>query len=281
MAKTTKDIALVCPGGQITPDLAEKMGKITADHVGDAVRLHFHAQCFLVNGHFAGTDEERSAAFLEIANDPAYDALWLARGGYGAIRLDDGLFTKLNDSARAKTYLGYSDHGVLLARLYGMGFENIAHGPIATDLNREGGESAIRRALDFLSRGNTDGVEPTAKTGKPVVAFNITVLANLIGLDWTPDFSGHIVMLEDVGEYLYRIDRSLSAIIMSPRMQNAAGIKLGRISAVPENDRPFGSSEEEIAQYWCKRAGIAYLGRADIGHDGDNKIVPFGRTVSA
>lgn len=275
--KPSKDIALVCPGGQITPDLADKLGKIAADHCGEKARLHFHPQCFEVNGHFAGTDEERSASFLQVANDPKYDAVWFARGGYGAVRLADDLFENLNDAARSKTYFGYSDNGVLLARLYAMGFEHIVHGPIVTDLTRDNGEAAIRRALDFLVGGSTDGIEPTATDNTPAVAFNITVLANLIGLDWAPDFSGCVVMLEDVGEYLYRIDRSLSAIMLSPRMKNAAGIKLGRISDVPENDRPFGISEEEIIEYWCARADVPYLGRADIGHDADNKIVPFGR----
>ena len=59
-----------------------------------------------------------------------------------------------------------------------------------------------------------------------------------------------------------------------------AGVRLGRISDIPENDRPFGQNEEEIAQYWCRRAGVKYLGRADIGHDGENKIVPFGAIPS-
>ena len=55
-----------------------------------------------------------------------------------------------------------------------------------------------------------------------------------------------------------------------------AGLRLGRVSAVPENDRPFGSEPEGIVQGWCLRSGILYLGEADIGHDADNKIVPFG-----
>ena len=57
-----------------------------------------------------------------------------------------------------------------------------------------------------------------------------------------------------------------------------AGIRLGRCSDVPENDPDFGRTEEEIARYWCERSGIPYLGRADIGHDVDNKVVPFGLT---
>jgi muramoyltetrapeptide carboxypeptidase len=55
-----------------------------------------------------------------------------------------------------------------------------------------------------------------------------------------------------------------------------AGIQLGRVSDIPPNDPEFGHTAEEIVQDWCRRSGIAYLGRADIGHDAGNKIVPFG-----
>ena len=51
---------------------------------------------------------------------------------------------------------------------------------------------------------------------------------------------------------------------------------LPQFHAIPENDRAFGAEPEDIARDWCERAGIPYLGRADIGHDADNRIVPFG-----
>jgi muramoyltetrapeptide carboxypeptidase len=275
MAKTKRNIALVCPGGRISRDLAKELGKIAADHCGDRVALNFHPQCFLEAGHFAGTDEARSTAFLEVANDDAYDAVWFARGGYGAIRLDDGLYAKLNKHARQKTYFGYSDNGAVMARLFAMGFEKVVHGPIAVDLARKDGHAAMRRALDYLVFDSKDGLEPAAMK-QPCLAFNITVLAHIIGMSWAPDFSGRVVMLEDVGEYLYRIDRALAAIMLSPNMSGAAGLMLGRVCDIPENDRAFGASEEEIAEFWCARAGVPYLGRADIGHDAMNKIVPFG-----
>jgi len=276
MSKETKHIALVCPGGPITQDLAAQIGSIAAARFGEQLQLHFHPQCFLTAGHFAGSDAERSAAFLEVANDPKFDAVWFARGGYGACRLDESVFPKLNDAARAKTYLGYSDAGMIMARLYKEGIGKPVHGPMPTDLPRDDGEDAITRALEFLVDDAVDALEPTAKSGAKVAAFNITVLSHLIGTDWAPDLSGHVVLLEDVSEYLYSIDRALFTIMSSPKLKNAAGVKLGRISDVPENDRPFGQSEEEIAQYWCVRADVPYLGRADIGHDADNKIVPFG-----
>ncbi len=280
MANTTKHIALTCPGGPITRELADKVVEIAAARHGTGVQLHFHDQCFLTAGHFAGSDAERSAAFLEVANDPKFDAVWFARGGYGACRLDDELFAKLNEHARQKTYLCYSDAGVILARLYGLGIGWPTHGPMPTDISRKGGKSAIARALDYLVNHDPDTPGLSAKLAKKTVAFNMTVLSHMAGASWMPDLSDHIIMLEDVGEYLYRIDRAMFTITDNSNIRRAAGIMLGRIGDIPENDRPFGQSEEEIVQYWCARAGIPYLGRADIGHDSDNKIVPFGMTAS-
>jgi len=54
---------------------------------------------------------------------------------------------------------------------------------------------------------------------------------------------------------------------------------LGRCTGITSNEPDFGMNEEEIARYWCQRSGIPWLGRADIGHDIDNKIVPFGASV--
>jgi muramoyltetrapeptide carboxypeptidase len=98
----------------------------------------------------------------------------------------------------------------------------------------------------------------------------------LIGTPYQPDLTDHVLLLEEVAEYMYSIDRMLFHITSTPVMRKLAGIKLGRCSQVPTNDPDFGKTEGEVAEYWCDRAGISYLGRADIGHDADNKVVPFG-----
>jgi muramoyltetrapeptide carboxypeptidase len=112
----------------------------------------------------------------------------------------------------------------------------------------------------------------------PQAAFNITVLGHLLGTPLEPDLSGHVLMLEDVSEHIYRIDRAMFHISASSNIRRVAGIRLGRISDVPPNDPEFGQDEEEVVRHWCEGASIAYLGRADIGHDIANKIVPFGRS---
>ncbi len=277
MAKGPVNIAFVCPGARIERDLAQQFSDFVASICEERATIHFHEQCFLTAGHFAGSDGERSAAFLEVANNPQFDVIWFARGGYGACRLDPSVYEQMNTAAREKTYFGYSDAGVIFARLHAAKIGRPVHGPVAAELPFPGGEKNIARALAYLVDGDEAGVEANAKSGEPVAAFNITVLAHMIGADWFPSLAGHQLMLEDVGEYLYQIDRAMCAITSAPAFAGVAGVRLGRVSKVPENDRPFGADEVEIAQYWCERAGVPYLGRADIGHDCDNKIVPFRR----
>ena len=212
-----------------------------------------------------------------MANDASFDALWFARGGYGSCRLAERLLPKLTGAARQKTYLGYSDAGALLAGMYKEGFGGLAHGPMPSDINREGGDAAVRRALAFLVDRVPDSLEATVTPTTMTAAFNLTVLSNLIGTPLQPDLTGHILMLEDVAEYMYRIDRAMFHITSNPGIRTVAGIKLGRCSDIPPNEPEFGQTEEEVTEHWCRISGIPYLGRADIGHDVDNKVVPFGR----
>ncbi len=274
-------IGIVAPANRLDPGAAARVTKLAAELYPGRVTLHVHPQCHLSSGHFAGDDVARAAAFLEVANDPAFDAVWFARGGYGSCRITEAALPKLGDAARRKTYLGYSDMGSLLAGLYARGFRNLAHGPMPADITRAGGEAAIGRALAYLIDRAPETLEPSVTAATKCVAFNLLTFSKLIGTPLQPDLSGHVLMLEEVAEYMYRIDRSLFHVTSNPAVRRAAGIRLGRCSAVPPNDPDFGQTEEEVARHWCKVSGIPYLGRADIGHDSDNKIVPFGEMLVA
>jgi muramoyltetrapeptide carboxypeptidase len=270
-------IGVVAPGTRIEPELAARLKAFAADSFLDrAPEIVVHPQCFLSAGHFAGDDDARLKAFVEYANDPSLDAIWFARGGYGACRIAEAALSQLNGASRTKTYLGYSDNGALLGGLYARGYANVAHGPIPIDMTRAGGEGAAKRALSWLIDRSPESLELGVMFDAKCAAFNITVLQSILGSSLEPDLSGHVLMLEDVGEYLYRLDRALFQITSSANVRRVKGIKLGRVSDVPENDKPFGATAEEVMRYWCDRAGIAYLGRADIGHDVENKVVPFG-----
>src|ERR1700691_1513476 len=182
---------------------------------------------------------------------------------------------QLTAASRRKAYVGYSDAGMLLAALYRAGFEGVAHGPVAQDILRDAGDAAVARVLAWMIDRSPQALEPTVDGAKKTVAFNITVLSHLLGTPLEPDLEGHVLMLEEVGEALDRIDRSLFHITSNANVRRLSGIMLGRCSNVTPNEPNFGMNEEEIVRYWCQRAGIPWLGRADIGHDTNNKIVPF------
>lgn len=267
-------IGVVAPSSPIGVETAEGVSAIAACLYPD-VTIHFHPQCFIRHHHFAGADALRADALVEYANDPGLDAIWFARGGYGSCRIAQDALSRLNGPARDKSYLGYSDAGYLLGGLYAAGFSKLAHGPMPQDVTRDDGEAAIKRALDWLVRGSPEALEPNVGREK-TAAFNILTFSQLLGTPLQPDLGGHVLMLEEVSEYMYRIDRSMFHISSNESVRRVAGIRLGRCSDVPENDPDFGESEEEVVRHWCDHAGIFYLGRADIGHDSGNRIVPFG-----
>jgi muramoyltetrapeptide carboxypeptidase len=270
-------IGVVAAGGRIAREIAERTLAFAAEAYGEAApEIVFHPQCFMTFGHFAGDDETRTGAFLQVANDPAFDALWFARGGHGACRIAEPVLAGLEAPAQAKTYLGYSDAGFLMAGLDRAGAGRVAHGPMPCDIARTGGEAAVRRALDWLVDGDPAAIEASVGKGGRAAAFNMIVFSQLLGTPLQPDLTGRVLMLEEVYEYMYRIDRSLFHITSNPGVRACAGIRLGRCSDIPGNDPDFERTEEEVVRYWCERSAIPYLGRADIGHDVDNKVVPFG-----
>lgn len=263
-------VAICAPSRSISQEDAARVLVLASEFPG--LELEFHPQCFLNRGHFAGSDAQRLAAFAECANDPVVDSVWFARGGYGANRIAQEAVGQLGKAAEGKAFLGYSDTGYLLAALYRAGIGQPTHAPMVADIRREGGEAAVRRSLAWLC-GDRSGAEGKLDS-HPTVSFNLTTLAMCCGTPLMPGLAGHVVMVEEVSEHFYAIDRLF--FHLTAHLGGIAGLRLGRIGDVPENDIPFGQEAEEIARHWCARHAIPFLGRADIGHDADNKVVPFG-----
>jgi muramoyltetrapeptide carboxypeptidase len=267
-------IAVVGPSNTIPTNVPPRIHALATNLYGvDAPEIVFHPQCFLSHGHFAGPDQAREDALVEVANDPDVDAVWFGRGGYGANRVAERAIARFGDAARNKPFLGYSDAGFILAGLLAKGIGRPAHGPMPADINRPEGAAAIARSLDWLIASNTSA----PKTGSlRHVAFNLIVFSQLIGTPLQPDLTGRVLMVEEVDEPMYQIDRSFFQVMSNANVRRSAGLMLGRCRPITPNTPEFGLDEVEIAQHWCAVAGIPYLGRADIGHDVDNKVVAFG-----
>lgn len=267
-------IGVVAPAKGITQENAARvLGFAALFHPG--VEIVFHPQCFESWSHFAGPDDRRAAAFLEVANDPAFDAIWFARGGYGSNRILSTVMPRLGPAARQKTYLGFSDMGFLLGALYARGIGRPVHGSMPVNLGINDNDPALGRALAWLVNQDRAALEPNLG-GKPAAAFNLSILTILTGTPWMPDLTDHVLMIEDVSEPLYRVDRMLFQIASSTQLKGIAGIRLGAINDVQPNDPPFVETPDQMIERWCRDMGVPYLGKAEIGHYTGNHVVPFG-----
>ena len=234
-----------------------------------------HPQCWMVDGHFAGSDAVRAAAFLEFVNDPGFDAIWFLRGGYGANRILPMVMPKLGPAANHKTYVGFSDMGFLLSALYARRIGRPCHGPMASDIRGANGDVRVARTLGWLVRGDRQGLEP-GLAGRPSVAFNLSILGALIGTPWLPDLADHVLIVEEVSEAMYNVDRLLWHMAHATQLKGLAGVRLGAVTDVKENVPAWGETLEFMLQRWCGEMGVPYLGRALVGHYPDNHVVPFG-----
>src|SRR3982751_6369314 len=246
-------IAVVAPSCPLKREAADAVEAIVGGR-GDC-ELIIHPQCFLSEGHFAGPDEARLAALREVMARDDVDAVWFARGGYGSNRIAQAALADLPQTARRQLYLGYSDAGFLQAGLHKAGID-VAWGPMPQDVLRDGGDSAVHRALNWLVSRDRSALEPELRA--PAMAFNLTVLSNLLGTPLEPDLTGVDLLIEDVSEHLYRIDRTMFHVTESANVRRVAGIRLGRVRDILANDVDFASDEEAIVADWCRRSGIPF-----------------------
>jgi muramoyltetrapeptide carboxypeptidase len=261
-------IAVVAPSCTLKREAADGVQAIVAQR-GDS-ELVIHPQCFLSDGHFAGPDEARLAALREAMADETVGAIWFARGGYGSTDRR-GALQGIPDAARSKLYLGYSDAGFLQAGFHKAGLD-VAWGrcrrtccdqvAMRPSIGRSTGSLRARAHRWNPIFNRQHGVQPDGPR-------------DITGTVLEPDFSGVDLLVEDVSEHHYRIDRTMFHVAASPNVRRVARLRLGRVGNIPENDPDFGRDECDIVEEWCVRSGIPFGGRADIGHDAANRVVPF------
>ena len=217
-------IGIVAPSTPILPDDAEAVRAVVS--LGyPGVELEFDPQCFAVAGHFASEDTHRLAALVTMANRADIDAIWFARGGYGACRIAERAVAAMEPVARGKAFLGYSDQGNLLGCLYREGFDHVAHGPMVADIRREGGDVTVQRALDWLVARDPGACEAGLTHGARHAAFNLMTLSMMLGTPLEPDLSGHILLVEEVSEYLYAFDRAFFHVTSVLGGRGLAGLR--------------------------------------------------------
>lgn len=241
-------------------------------------------------GYLAGTDAARAADLDAFFADPDVDAILPLRGGWGVARLLPLLdFDRIR--AHPKVLVGYSDITALLLAIYARSGVVTFHGPVGISTWNPFSRGYFRRLLFdaeplFLAnplvqdrdRATTDGVRtvtPGRARGR-LVGGNLSVLAALVGTDYLPDWRGHILFLEDVGEDVYRIDRMLTHLRLAGVLDGLAGVVFGRCTRC-EPERPERSlTLAEVLQDHVGPLGVPAWYGSMIGHITDKFTVPVG-----
>lgn len=276
-------IGVVAPAGPATPEALAAVEPLYAHH-GYRVRLYpgCHAEC----GYLAGPDALRLADLHAALADREVAAIHCLRGGYGALRLLDGIDTALVRRAR-KLLIGYSDITALHALWCHAGLASL-HAPMpASDLVKPGREGDAATLFSLLKNGLRSGdvlapaLDPAARAAGlhvpgraegQLVGGNLSLVAALLGTPWAWPAAGAILFLEDVGEELYRCDRQLTQLRLTGVLGAAAGFVLGSFT---EQDSPAALLRDMLVAL-----GKPLLAGWPSGHGTPNQPLPLGVRVA-
>jgi muramoyltetrapeptide carboxypeptidase len=224
---------------------------------------------FAATGHLAGDDERRKGELLAALRSDSR-ALILARGGYGLLRIAADLA-----EVPPKLLIGYSDATVLHERWWRAGVPSI-HGPMCTQL---GEDPAALARLSALLEGKDPGAidwEPDTAQGGRVEGVlrggNLASLASLCGTPLQPQFQGALVLLEDLNEAPYRLDRLLTQLLLSGALEGARAFIVGDLTSPGEE--PAGRIDAVAERLLPLEVPVVFS--APFGHAGRNQPVAFG-----
>jgi muramoyltetrapeptide carboxypeptidase len=233
---------------------------------------------------FAGDDDLRRRDFQQQLDDPSIRAIFCARGGYGTARLVDDLdFSSFAEAP--KWVAGFSDITVLNCHLLRLGYQSI-HSVMPVLFGQEGGEAAVtslRAALVGEATAYTAPPHPLNRPGTvtgELVGGNLSLLHTITGTSSQADFTGRILFLEDLDEYLYHIDRMLLHLHRSGQLAGLAGLVVGHFSQMRDNAVPFGQEAYEIIDHYAQRYAFPVGYGFPVGHEADNRALVVGRPAT-
>jgi len=233
--------------------------------------------------YLAADDRARAQEFHVMWDDQEVDAMMAVRGGYGCLRMLPRLDLEMLRE-RPKAVIGFSDLTVLLNTLADRAGIVTMHGPVLTSLagSDQGsidsfvsglsgfaGEKRILESIEVLREGSASG---TLRGG------NLTTLAHLLGTPWEVPFKGTLLILEDTGEPIYRIDRILTQLYLSGRLDQLSGILLGSFDCGTGECENLQLQKEvwERVLELTAHCGYPVWGKVPIGHREVNHTLPLG-----
>ncbi len=224
-------VALVAPAGPIAADEQFARAEDVVRSLGLVPRIARYAR--QRRGYLAGSDDERASDFNDAVRDPEIRGIFALRGGYGTMRILDAIdYAAL--AANPKVVLGYSDLTAILNTITQRTGLVTFHGPVAALSPFTENESAwLRRALmrseplGELHDANAYAITGGTACGR-LCGGNLSLVTSLLGTPYEIDTSRAILLIEEVDEAPYRIDRMLTHLRLSGALSRAAGILVGR-----------------------------------------------------
>lgn len=273
-------VALIAPAGGLRgpSDVEEAIGNARALGWEPVVGKHALEKA----GYFSGTDANRVADLNSALNDPRIDGVWCIRGGYGTMRiLSDVDFAAL--TRRPKAVIGFSDATALHAAIQGSCKIISYHGPVArgdlTDFSRE----SLARAV--VERTDSCGLAPNARTirgGRAegiLAGGNLAVLTALCGTPYAPDLSGGILVLEDIREPTYRVDRMLRQLYLSGMLHEVRALVFGACTDCRDTTESGTRTLEELLSEMADLLSVPCMMDIPVGHIADQWTLPLGATA--
>lgn len=229
---------------------------------------------------FAGNDADRAAHFQRYLDDEQIDAIWLARGGYGSIRVIDKLdFTKFLQ--HPKWIIGFSDTTVFHGKLSRLGVPSLhASMPYCFDNKTDAAKQSLFDALTGKPLRYEFPVHPLNRCGNAegeIVGGNLSVLYGMLGSDSFPETDGKILFIEEVDEYIYHIDRMMRGLKRAGKLEKLKGLIVGGLTQIHDNPDPFGQSVEEVIAAAVADYDYPVCFGFPAGHFSDNRVVVLGR----
>lgn len=232
--------------------------------------------------YFSGTDKERLRDLQRMMDDKKISAILCARGGYGTGRIIDNLdFKKFEKNP--KWIIGFSDITVLHSHLFSQ--YNIAslHAPMAAAFNDGESENKFIQSLydaligkkaHYSAEGNK--LNQAGKATGILVGGNLSLLANMIGTDSDLKTKNKILFFEDIGEYIYNVDRMMYQLKRSGKLDQLKGLIVGKFSDMKDTTVPFGQSTEEAIKALVKKYDYPVCFDFPVSHEKENYALKVG-----
>jgi muramoyltetrapeptide carboxypeptidase len=274
-----ESVAVIAPAGPFDRESFEAGVAVIAERY----RVQYDPGIFLRHRYLAGDDQRRLAELNHALADHSIRGIFCARGGYGTMRLLQKLQPQrgTGSATLAKPLVGFSDITALHQWRQSQGIVSI-HGPVLTQLGRLGRPTS-ERLFSLLEsnapakplHGTTSFVEGIAEG--PLLGGNLSVFTRLLGTPFMPALDGAVLLLEDVGERPYRLDRMWTHLELAGVFRKVSGIALGSFTHCEERDAAYSS--QEVLRELAVATGLPCAIGFPIGHGDINEPVPLGVRV--